>query len=230
MTSCHLRLEHKHMTGCHKRELGGIKLPKPTFFNLSEQKICTLIEAAEKEFARVPLFEASIANIIKMAGIPRGSFYQYFEGKEDLYFYLLDEKIKKSKDQFITLLKKHNGDIIEAMKEMYYHFLVILPDEEEPNFLKNAMVYTTHRVENSFTNMLDATHDSEHFKEIMPLINKQVLNINEDEDLIHIFKIVTAIAFDNFVEKTLARLTDDEAMEIFKIRIDLIKNGVYRQN
>lgn len=217
------------MTGCHKRKLGGIKLPKPTFFNLSEQKIRTLIEAAEKEFARVPLFEASIANIIKMAGIPRGSFYQYFEGKEDLYFYLLDEKIKKSKEHFITLLKKHNGDIIDAMKEMYYHFLVILPDEEEPNFLKNAMVYTTHRVENSFTNMLDATHDSDHFREIMPLINKEILNINEDAELIHIFKIVTAIAFDNFVEKTLARLTDDEAMDIFTIRIDLIKNGVYRQ-
>lgn len=206
-----------------------LRVPKPTFFNLSEQKICTLIEAAEKEFARVPLHEASIANIIKMAGIPRGSFYQYFEGKEDLYFYLLDEKIKKTKEYFITLLKKHNGDIIDAMKEMYYHFLVILPDEEEPNFLKNAMVYTTHKVENSFANMFDPSLDSEHFQEIMPLIDKTRFNIDEDKELVHIFKIVTALAFDNFVEKTSTRLTDDEAIEIFTIRINLIKNGVYRQ-
>ena len=64
--------------------------------------------------------KASISNIIKMAGIPRGSFYQYFERLEDLYFYLLNETTKKSKENFILLLKKHDGDIIDAVTEMYY--------------------------------------------------------------------------------------------------------------
>ena len=61
-------------------------MPKQTFFNLPEGKRKTLMNAAEKEFARVPLAKASISNIIKDANIPRGSFYQYFENKEDLYF------------------------------------------------------------------------------------------------------------------------------------------------
>ncbi len=58
-------------------------MPKQTFLSLPEDKQNTLIQSAKKEFSRVPLHEASIANIIKDAGIPRGSFYQYFEDKEN---------------------------------------------------------------------------------------------------------------------------------------------------
>jgi AcrR family transcriptional regulator len=216
------------MTHCHISKCGGRILPKQTFFNLPEHKRKTLIEAAEKEFTRAPLFEASIANIIKMAGIPRGSFYQYFEDKEDLYFYLLNEKLKVSKKNFITILGKHNGDIIDTITEVYLHFLVMMPDEEEHNFLKNAMLYTTHKVENSFTNMFDPTHDNNYIKEIMQLIDKQHLNIKKDEELLHIFKIVSAIAFHNFIEKLLKGLSDDEAIKQFTIRMDLIKRGIYK--
>ena len=204
-------------------------MPKQTFFNLPDQKRITLVEAAEKEFSRVPVFEASIANIIKMAGIPRGSFYQYFENKEDLYFYLLNERLNENKKNFISLLKKHNGDIIDAAMEVYYTFLVMLPDEEEHNFLKNAFLYATHKVENSFLDMFGSTHDMEYFKEIAGLIDKERFNIKEDKDWLHILKIVTAVAFHNFIEKISKKLSDDEAMKHFTFQINLIKHGIYRR-
>ena len=48
-----------------------------------------IIKAAQKEFERVPIEEASIKNIVEDAEIARGSFYQYFESKEDLLrFYI----------------------------------------------------------------------------------------------------------------------------------------------
>ena len=53
---------------------------------MPEEKQQRLLDAAQIEFSRHSLQEASIANIVKLAGIPR-SFYQYFENKEDLYFY-----------------------------------------------------------------------------------------------------------------------------------------------
>jgi AcrR family transcriptional regulator len=70
-------------------------MPKRTFFNLSDEKRRSLLKAAEREFSRVPLAKASVSNIIKMAGIPRGSFYQYFENIEDLYYYLVDIETEK---------------------------------------------------------------------------------------------------------------------------------------
>ena len=68
-------------------------MPKLTFFNLPEMKRNKLIRAAEAEFSRVPLSQASISNIVKAAEIPRGSFYQYFENKEDAYYFLLEEYV-----------------------------------------------------------------------------------------------------------------------------------------
>ena len=69
-------------------------MPKDTFLNLSEDKKNKIINAAKKEFARVPIEEASIKNIVEEAEIARGSFYQYFESKEDLLKYILNSKDK----------------------------------------------------------------------------------------------------------------------------------------
>lgn len=69
-------------------------MPKDTFLNLSEDKKNKIINAAKKEFSRVPIEEASIKNIVEEAEIARGSFYQYFESKEDLLKYILNSKAK----------------------------------------------------------------------------------------------------------------------------------------
>lgn len=71
-------------------------MPKDTFFNLSEDKRKKIFDAAVKEFSAKRFSEASINQIIKMAEIPRGSFYQYFSDKEDIYVYMY-EKIRKEK-------------------------------------------------------------------------------------------------------------------------------------
>ncbi len=59
-------------------------MPKETFLKLPEEKKHKIIKAAKKEFERVPFEQTSIKNIANDAEIARGSFYQYFESKEDL--------------------------------------------------------------------------------------------------------------------------------------------------
>lgn len=66
-------------------------MPKETFHNLSEDKKKKIFNAAVKEFSTKRFSEASINQIIKMAEIPRGSFYQYFSDKEDIYLYMYDQ-------------------------------------------------------------------------------------------------------------------------------------------
>lgn len=203
---------------------GGIEaLPKQTFFNLPAKKRQTLLKAAKMEFTRAPLSDASIANIVKTAGIPRGSFYQYFENKEDLFLYLLNIKLEENREHFVHALKNHNGDLIEAMTEVYYNFLVKLPDEEEKNFLKNAFMYATHNVEYS---LMKTFCSIEQLEEISDLIDKDSLNIQEDQDIIYILEIITGIAVHNFIRKISQKLTDDQAIEHFTAQIHLIKYGI----
>ncbi len=64
-------------------------MPKDTFFNLPDEKRQRIIDLALAEFSENDYDSASISRIVAQAGIAKGSFYQYFENKEDLYTYLL---------------------------------------------------------------------------------------------------------------------------------------------
>lgn len=65
-------------------------MPTQTFFNLPDAKRQTIIKLAIAEFASHDYETASISNIVKQAKIAKGSLYQYFEDKKDLYLYLVD--------------------------------------------------------------------------------------------------------------------------------------------
>ncbi len=64
-------------------------MPKETFFNLPLDKRETICREALREFASHPYRQASVNRIVARAGIAKGSFYQYFTDKKDLYLYLL---------------------------------------------------------------------------------------------------------------------------------------------
>lgn len=73
----------------------GGNVPKDTFNNLSAGKRRRIFDAAVQEFSTRRFSDASINQIVKVAGIPRGSFYQYFDSKEDIYLYMSGEIAKE---------------------------------------------------------------------------------------------------------------------------------------
>jgi len=75
-------------------------MPKETFFNLPDEKRERITAIAIEEFGSNDYADVSISRIVARAGIAKGSFYQYFEDKEDLYVYLLDLITEKKKEAF----------------------------------------------------------------------------------------------------------------------------------
>ncbi len=73
-------------------------MPQATFFNLPDDKKNLIIAAALDEFSSASYDTASINQICKKSNIAKGSFYQYFTDKMDLYVYIMtlaiEEKIK----------------------------------------------------------------------------------------------------------------------------------------
>jgi AcrR family transcriptional regulator len=65
-------------------------MPLITFENLPEEKRKNIIDCAVDEFAEHDYSSASVSKIVAKAGISKGSLYQYFIDKSDLYSYLLD--------------------------------------------------------------------------------------------------------------------------------------------
>lgn len=62
-------------------------MPKETFFNLSEEKQEKVIRSAVSEFQKHGFEKANVANIARNAGVAKGSVYQYFENKKELFIY-----------------------------------------------------------------------------------------------------------------------------------------------
>jgi len=95
-------------------------LPNPTFFNIDQEKQQKIISAAMEEFSMNTYNNASIAKIVKDAKIPRGSFYQYFEGIEDLYQYVL-QIIADEKMAYLGPVMgiMEEGNTFEVLKELY---------------------------------------------------------------------------------------------------------------
>ena len=76
-------------------------MPKRTFFALPEERRERLVREAIAEFSERPYAEASLSQIAQRARIPKGSFYQYFKDKLDLYRWLLTEEAPRHKREFI---------------------------------------------------------------------------------------------------------------------------------
>jgi len=75
-------------------------MPKQTFLNLPKEKRDNIIHAAVDEFAEYGLENASTNRIVENSSISKGSFYQYFEDKQDVFMYLLTVLEQEKIDYF----------------------------------------------------------------------------------------------------------------------------------
>lgn len=86
-------------------------MPKQTFFNLPGEKREAILGVAVEEFADKGYSQASITQIVARAGIAKGSFYQYFEDKDDLFLYIVETFIAQRKIQVFQEEKEKLKDL-----------------------------------------------------------------------------------------------------------------------
>lgn len=204
-------------------------MPKQTFLSLPEDKQNTLIQSAKKEFSRVPLHEASIANIIKDAGIPRGSFYQYFEDKEDLYYYLLNQVAQENNKKLNSILQEKKGNLFEALLEQFRYMISLRHHEEHNDFLRYAFLNMNHRKENTMANNIYKESLKNERSQTLEMVDTSFLNIEDKQELSHVIRIVGAITFHNLVQVFVHDLTDEDAIFNYEAQISLIKKGLQRK-
>ena len=87
-------------------------MPTSTFFNLPSEKQAKLLRAAVGEFSQKPYGEVPLSRIIAGAGIPRGSFYQYFSDKTDLFIYVLSHYGDRLRRMVFQCLEGCGGDLL----------------------------------------------------------------------------------------------------------------------
>jgi TetR/AcrR family transcriptional regulator len=110
------------------------KLPKQPFFNLNQEKRDEIKQIAMEEFIRLGYRGASTNRIVERAGISKGSLFYYFQDKDDLYTYLLQE----AQEIFVERLLQKTGewpkDILQRIRLLTFEGLNLyreLPLEQQ---------------------------------------------------------------------------------------------------
>ncbi|MBS5863136.1 MAG: TetR family transcriptional regulator [Clostridium sp.] len=202
-------------------------MPTNTFFNLPEEKKNKILKAANKEFARVPLEQVSIKNIVEDAEIARGSFYQYFEDKEDLFDYMMDLKIGDIENKLNRLIEKENGNIINICVSLYDHLIQVGKLRKNNKFFRKIF-------ENIKTsdNLMFIKKENRNIKLEQKLYdlydkNKEILNVRNKEE----FRLVVEMLFAITRRRIVASLKYKdlyEARNDYLKEIEFIKNGILK--
>ncbi|MFZ5967775.1 MAG: TetR/AcrR family transcriptional regulator [Bacillota bacterium] len=117
-------------------------MPKQTFFNLPEEKKTRIVEVAIKEFSKNTFLNASVTKIAENAGIAKGSIYQYFEDKKDLYKYMLEIAAQRKMTYFMDYIQNMNDlDFFDLIRGLYVQGIIFAKENPElasiaNNFLK----------------------------------------------------------------------------------------------
>ena len=168
-------------------------MPSSTFLNLPAEKQEKLLEAATREFSHRPFNEASINQIIKEAGIPRGSFYMYFQDKEYLFRYLLKGYV----DQLFMLLEefllRNGGDIFQALLDLYDYVQAKIDNQHlgEIGAMTGIIRCNSGMQKNGLLEMLDAETP---LQRLGGAVNPDLLDLRQDRDLGDILGTLLVVA------------------------------------
>ncbi len=140
-------------------------MPKDTFFNLSDEKKQKIIEASLHEFEQNDYEIASINQIVINSEISKGSFYQYFQDKKDLFIYIMGLIIAK-KIEYITptMANPFEHGFFDVIRDMNQSGLMFA--KENPQYMKIG------------TRLMKNTN-SEIYKELMTQNQDQAYTIYE---------------------------------------------------
>ena len=94
-------------------------MPSQRFLNLPETKRQRFIDAALDEFGNNSYDSASVSRLVKNLKIAKGSVYQYFENKRDIYFYLIDH----IREERLALLRSTIENSSSGFFDTYFDIL-----------------------------------------------------------------------------------------------------------
>lgn len=202
-------------------------MPTSTFFNLPEDKKNKILKAANKEFARVPIEQASIKNIVEDAEIARGSFYQYFEDKEDLFQYIMSAKMGNMQNKLIEMIEHENGNIINIFINMYEYLIKIVKIKKNNKFFKqifenvktsdNLMFIKKEEINKNLEQTLYNLYDK----------NKDILNVEDEGEFKLVIEMLFAITRRRIVV-SLKYKDLEKARETYLKEIEFLKKGIIK--
>ncbi len=116
------------------------QLCKPAFEHLSPEKRERILKIAREEFADNGFENTSIQQIARKSDISVGSVYKYFDNKEMMFTYIVQEGLSMLEEMLLQLAPKDEDILVKA--EIIIRTLLKF-SKEQPEFVKLYCSLTT---------------------------------------------------------------------------------------
>ncbi len=199
-------------------------MPSQTFYRLSDEKKKRIYNAMYEELLRVPFPEMSINQVVKLAGIPRGSFYQYFENKEDAFDYFVNESFKRVRESVYNRVCEMHGDIYEKMEMIFYEMANAVGNKLNSEIVPHVIPFIEFKKIDPLNAWINAEEKEITFKDfsILGIAN---LDIKSEEELFDILSIIEALIHKAIPPIVFGTETVEEATKNFNRRLRIIKKA-----
>ena len=170
----------------------------------------------------------SINQIIKSAGISRGSFYTYFEDKDDLFQYVAEDFVRRIVDRVITVIKENGGNLFLSANMLFAEGL------EREKTSTYAQLYLEVFKDYTFVRLMNeegarSKENLEKWEELhreIYILSKPVYSFASLEEFTKIFDIIFVLFLQSLIAVKSRRRTEIEAKDILSRQLDIIEMGV----
>ncbi|GFZ33441.1 AcrR family transcriptional regulator [Clostridium zeae] len=211
-------------------------MPKNTFFNLNEEKREKVMRAAVSEFSNNGFENANIGNIAKTASVAKGSMYQYFENKKELFLFSLQWSLELVMNKYgkYLVLADDNINIFDYLYQSSKDMWSQVNDEREVIiFIQDVFLGKYNHLTNESMKYMMKVSDEYILKIVQDGKRNGSIRTDIEDEIIALF--ISGVSM-KIKERMMNRAREagedivDESFEIIekdiKSMIELLKNGL----
>ena len=203
-------------------------MPKDTFFKISEDKRLKLENVGISLFSKFDFESVEVKQIVEAAGIPRGSFYAYFDNLEDYYSFIISSLQENRIKEIEEMTKSFSGNFFEFIIAMYNNDLIKSNETSRLLLQHHYFRYIQTVKKGSLSGTIYNLHKRRNIISILlkiPIENNASDKISNDEKEF-IADLCMTIYLSTYNQAIQENLSIKEHINLFEKRIRIIERGV----
>lgn len=191
-------------------------MPKELFFSIPPSKQKRVLDCALEEFSVQEYHDASINRMIQAAEISRGSFYLYFENKEDLFFYLFEEILREEQTAFFADgSQEFPSDPLRFHQMMFRFNLSMLGNPTYRDFFQNLFLAMDYRFGLRYRELIEKSR-------LALLARLGIQDRQEAARISETLEVLGLITMDLLSLKAMDGLPDEEIWQRYHAKLGLL--------
>lgn len=200
-------------------------MPKITYFNIAKEKQQNLINVGIQLFSMHNYEDVDVKTVVESAGLPRGSFYAYFDDMEDYYTLIISSLRSERIKSISELAKGFKGNFFDFLIHMFKYDVSQYGNDRRKLLLTHYFRFLQTKKLGSLEGTI---YHSSQENGIFPILLSFDINQSNTIDIPKesLIEFAMSIYLTTYNYCLNNKLSEDHALNLFNERIRIIERGV----